>query len=150
MSKVNRATQKAYFGPKAIPTASHFADLIDSILSQDDGIAKSENSALCVAASPDMNKGVIKLYESVDDLTQGEKFRNLVDCRINDYLDKDEFLVRLRAGATIRGICSNKDGKPDASLKIIAGMLGVGLDELKQREAARRRPAAAHVDVVDA
>lgn len=35
---------------------------------------------------------------AVDDLTQGEKFRNLVDCRINDYLDKDEFLVRLRAG----------------------------------------------------
>ena len=35
---------------------------------------------------------------AVDDLTQGDKFRNLVDCRIADYLDKDEFLSRLRAG----------------------------------------------------
>lgn len=36
---------------------------------------------------------------AVDDLTQGDKFRNLVDCRIADYLDKDEFLERLRSGA---------------------------------------------------
>ena len=35
---------------------------------------------------------------AVDDLTQGDKFRNLVDCHIADYLDKDEFLSRLRAG----------------------------------------------------
>jgi tetratricopeptide (TPR) repeat protein len=32
-----------------------------------------------------------------------------------------------------------KDGRLDARLKIIAGMLSVGLDELKQREAHRRR-----------
>jgi tetratricopeptide (TPR) repeat protein len=32
-----------------------------------------------------------------------------------------------------------KDGRLDARLKIIAGMLNVGLDELKQREAHRRR-----------
>jgi tetratricopeptide (TPR) repeat protein len=31
-----------------------------------------------------------------------------------------------------------KDSRPDAKLKLIAGMLGVGLDELKQREAQRR------------
>jgi tetratricopeptide (TPR) repeat protein len=31
-----------------------------------------------------------------------------------------------------------KDGKQDLRLKLIAGMLGVGLDELKQREAHRR------------
>ena len=35
---------------------------------------------------------------AVDDLTQGDKFRNLADCRISDYLDKDEFLARVRAG----------------------------------------------------
>ena len=28
---------------------------------------------------------------AVDDLTQGDKFRNLVDLRIDDYLDADEF-----------------------------------------------------------
>lgn len=41
---------------------------------------------------------------AVDDLTQGDKFRNLVDCRISDYLDKDEFLARVRAGGFRRGI----------------------------------------------
>ncbi len=35
---------------------------------------------------------------AVDDLTQGDKFRNLADCQISDYLDKDEFLARVRAG----------------------------------------------------
>ena len=35
---------------------------------------------------------------AVDDLTEGDKFRNLVDCEIADYLDKDEFLVRLSDG----------------------------------------------------
>src|SRR5690242_6220400 len=35
---------------------------------------------------------------AVDDLTQGDKFRNLVDCDIADYVDKDEFLVRLGNG----------------------------------------------------
>ena len=35
---------------------------------------------------------------AVDNLTQGDKFRNLVDCRIADYIDKDEFLGRLADG----------------------------------------------------
>lgn len=41
---------------------------------------------------------------AVDDLTQGDKFRNLVDCQITDYLDKDEFLARVKAGAFRRGV----------------------------------------------
>lgn len=36
---------------------------------------------------------------AVDDLTQGDKFMNLVDCEIADYLDKDAFLDQLQAGA---------------------------------------------------
>ena len=32
----------------------------------------------------------------VDDLTDGIKFRNLVDCQVIDYLDKDEFLQMLK------------------------------------------------------
>ena len=32
----------------------------------------------------------------VDDLTDGTKYRNLVDVSISDYLDKDEFLARVR------------------------------------------------------
>jgi ADP-L-glycero-D-manno-heptose 6-epimerase len=34
----------------------------------------------------------------VDDLTDGRKFANLVDCRIADYWDKDSLLERLAAG----------------------------------------------------
>ena len=35
---------------------------------------------------------------AVDDLTRADKFRNLADCDIADYLDKDEFLYRLGSG----------------------------------------------------
>ncbi len=34
----------------------------------------------------------------VDDLSDGRKFLNLVDCRIADYFDKSEFLARLKDG----------------------------------------------------
>jgi ADP-L-glycero-D-manno-heptose 6-epimerase len=43
-------------------------------------------------------QGVTRII-AVDDLTQGERFRNLVDCCIEDYLDKDEFLAALTRGA---------------------------------------------------
>lgn len=36
----------------------------------------------------------------VDNLTQGEKFTNLVDCEIDDYLDQDDFLTRILAQDT--------------------------------------------------
>jgi len=36
---------------------------------------------------------------AVDNLTRGDKFRNLVDCTIADYLDKEMFLGQLTAGA---------------------------------------------------
>ena len=35
---------------------------------------------------------------AVDNLKRSEKFRNLVDCDIADYLDKDDFIGRLSAG----------------------------------------------------
>ncbi len=35
---------------------------------------------------------------AVDNLTRGDKFRNLVDCAIADYLDKDAFLGQLARG----------------------------------------------------
>ena len=52
---------------------------------------------------------------AVDNLTQGDKFRNLVGCRIADYIDKEEFLLRIADGdfdddiATIfhQGACSD-------------------------------------------
>ena len=34
----------------------------------------------------------------VDDLTEGEKSKNLVDCVISDYEDKDEFIALLESG----------------------------------------------------
>ena len=41
---------------------------------------------------------------AVDDLTQGDKFRNLADCQISDYLNKDEFLARVKAGGFRRSV----------------------------------------------
>lgn len=34
----------------------------------------------------------------VDDLTDGSKYRNLADCLIADYLDKDDFIERVKSG----------------------------------------------------
>lgn len=45
---------------------------------------------------------------AVDDLTRGDKFKNLVDCEIADYLDKETFLSELLAG--------NFDGQLEAVL----------------------------------
>ena len=35
---------------------------------------------------------------AVDNLTKGDKFLNLVDCEISDYLDKTDFLARIERG----------------------------------------------------
>ena len=59
---------------------------------------------------------------AVDDLTAGDKFANLVDCDIADYLDKDDFLGELYDGAfdgaiaaiSHQGACSDtteRDGR---------------------------------------
>ncbi|MCM8594394.1 ADP-glyceromanno-heptose 6-epimerase [Accumulibacter sp.] len=44
------------------------------------------------------DRGVTRII-AVDHLTRGDKFRNLVDCEIVDYLDREDFLDRLDAGA---------------------------------------------------
>lgn len=41
------------------------------------------------------DKGIVDILV-VDDLTDGVKFRNLVDCQVIDYLDKDDFLARVK------------------------------------------------------
>jgi len=43
------------------------------------------------------NRGVNNIV-AVDDLVQGDKFRNLVDCEIADYMDKGEFLEKIEDG----------------------------------------------------
>ena len=35
---------------------------------------------------------------AVDNLTRGDKFRNLVDCQISHYVDKEEFLAEIVSG----------------------------------------------------
>ena len=42
-------------------------------------------------------RGVDKII-AVDNLTRADKFKNLVDCDIVDYIDKEEFIERLLAG----------------------------------------------------
>jgi len=39
----------------------------------------------------------------VDHLKDGKKFRNLVDCEIMDYIDKDDFIARVSSGAGLGG-----------------------------------------------
>ncbi len=43
-----------------------------------------------------LNKRGIKNIMVVDDLSDGTKFTNLVECEIQDYLDKNEFLQRIQ------------------------------------------------------
>lgn len=50
---------------------------------------------------------------AVDNLSRGEKFVNLVDCELQDYLDKEDFIARIRAGEELgakavihQGACS--------------------------------------------
>jgi ADP-L-glycero-D-manno-heptose 6-epimerase len=45
-----------------------------------------------------LNERGISNIIAVDNLTKADKFRNLVDCEIADYLDKDEFLELIESG----------------------------------------------------
>jgi len=45
-----------------------------------------------------LNERGIKDVLVVDDLQDGTKFKNIVDCDIADYLDKDDFINRIQAG----------------------------------------------------
>lgn len=48
-------------------------------------------------------KGITEII-AVDNLTKGDKYRNLVDCEIEDYLDKQEFLEAVEAGEFDGGV----------------------------------------------
>ncbi|HJW26486.1 MAG TPA: ADP-glyceromanno-heptose 6-epimerase [Rhodocyclaceae bacterium] len=43
------------------------------------------------------DRGVTNII-AVDNLTKADKFKNLVDCEIADYLDKEDFIQRIQAG----------------------------------------------------
>jgi len=45
-----------------------------------------------------LNERGVRQIIAVDNLSKADKFRNLVDCEIADYLDKNEFIERLLAG----------------------------------------------------
>jgi ADP-L-glycero-D-manno-heptose 6-epimerase len=45
-----------------------------------------------------LNERGVNQIIAVDNLTRADKFKNLVDCEIADYLDKQEFIERLVAG----------------------------------------------------
>jgi ADP-L-glycero-D-manno-heptose 6-epimerase len=45
-----------------------------------------------------LNERGTKDIIAVDNLKKADKFKNLVDCEIADYLDKDEFLDLIEAG----------------------------------------------------
>jgi len=64
------------------------------------GAAGFIGSNLIAALNARGNDNII----AVDDLTQGDKFRNLVGCEIADYLDKNEFIERIEAGDFDSGV----------------------------------------------
>jgi hypothetical protein len=65
INKKSRTELKAYFVKNALPTASNFSDLIDAGLNQkDDGITKSADQPVQIAASTAGDKPAIHLYES--------------------------------------------------------------------------------------
>ncbi|MBS1191650.1 MAG: rfaD [Rhodocyclaceae bacterium] len=45
-----------------------------------------------------LNERGVKNILAVDNLTKADKFKNLVDCEIADYLDKEDFIQRIQAG----------------------------------------------------
>jgi ADP-L-glycero-D-manno-heptose 6-epimerase len=47
-----------------------------------------------------LNERGINRIVAVDDLTNGAQFKNLVDCDIADYIDKDDFLQLMKTDAT--------------------------------------------------
>ena len=48
------------------------------------------------------DRGITNII-AVDNLTKADKFKNLTDCEIEDYLDKEEFIARLKSGQ-FRGV----------------------------------------------
>jgi tetratricopeptide (TPR) repeat protein len=54
-------------------------------------------------------------------------------------IDEDGNLTSQRGEPIAADVRPRKDRKQDALLKLLAGMLGIGLDELKRREARRRQ-----------
>src|SRR5258705_8048519 len=48
-------------------------------------------------------RGILDVI-AVDDLTHGDKFKNLVDCELADYLDKQEFLRLIKEDALVGDI----------------------------------------------
>ena len=55
-----------------------------------------------------LNERGVKNIIAVDNLSKAEKFKNLVDCDIVDYIDKNDFIERIQAG--------HYDGEIDAIL----------------------------------
>ncbi|XXX71794.1 hypothetical protein WMF30_29525 [Sorangium sp. So ce134] len=65
INKKSRTELKAYFVKNALPTESNFRDLIDAGLNQkDDGLVKSADQPVQIAASTAGDKPAIHLYES--------------------------------------------------------------------------------------
>ena len=45
-----------------------------------------------------LNERGVRNIIAVDNLTRADKFRNLIDCDIADYVDKHDFIARIQAG----------------------------------------------------
>ena len=100
-----------------------------------------------------LNRAGITEILAVDNLEQADKFRNLVGCEIEDYLDKREFLARLEAGqfdgADRRGAAPGRllrhhgDRRPlhdGEQLRATRRRCSTGARTRRCRSSTRRRP----------
>lgn len=66
----DRTALKTYFAKNKIPTAEHFAELIDVMLNQkDDGIVKRQGEPLSLEAAPDTTQTLINFYPGFQEAT---------------------------------------------------------------------------------
>ena len=67
-----------------------------------------------------LNERGITNIIAVDNLTKADKFKNLIDCEIADYLDKHDFIERIQAGLMTPTLCVSHGGEL-AELRALPG-----------------------------
>ncbi len=99
---------------------------------------KRSNRILCIIVDGEPNA------TDKPDIAAEECFPNALKFE----LGTDNQLTTIRTEPIAADARSGKDGKSDAKLKLIAGILGIGFNELKQRELQRRQKRLLAIAVV--
>jgi WD40 repeat protein len=135
-----------------LPTSSNLGELINQALQQ--------SRYLIVICSPDSakshwvneeilsfkrlgrSKQILAIIVDGEPYASDKKHIDAEECfpqALRYEIGNDQQLSNVRAEPIAADARPGKDGKSDANLKLIAGILGVGFNELKQRELQRRQ-----------